>query len=354
LHSIPPYPFQWYAFHEFDQERRRRRFEETDFDQDNHLAGRSAFRALVVLLGLFGCLQASACAVLGPILAAVIPVLVTAGLGFLWVRSGRPFENGMFTPLVVDIGTPCLIFATFVKTSIPAADFASIALASTTAIACFGLVAAIFLPLAGLRVRTFLPSLTFPNNGNLGLPLAAYAFGEQGLGYAIVFYAICMIGQFTVGQAIAAGTANWRGMLRLPLVYAVLLGVGVSIWHVPLPTWLTNTIALIGGMTIPLMLLMLGASLARLQVVTMSRAVVLSLLRIGLGASIGVVIAFPFHLETVARSVLVMQCAMPVAVYNYLFAQKWNNPPEEVASLVVMSTCASVLTVPALLHFLMF
>jgi malate permease and related proteins len=35
--------------------------------------------------------------------------------------------------------------------------------------------------LAGLRLRTFLPSLTFPNNGNLGLPLAAYAFGEQGL-----------------------------------------------------------------------------------------------------------------------------------------------------------------------------
>jgi hypothetical protein len=49
-----------------------------------------------------------------------------------------------------------------------------------------------------------------------------------------------------------------------------------------------------------------------------------------------------------------MQCAMPVAVYNYLFAQKWNNQPEEVASLVVMSTLASILTVPVLLHFLMF
>lgn len=291
---------------------------------------------------------------LGPILAAVIPVLVTAGIGFLWVRSGRPFENAMFTPLVVDIGTPCLIFATFVKTSIPVASFVSIALASTAAIACFGVVAAIFLPLAGLRARTFLPSLTFPNNGNLGLPLAAYAFGEQGLGYAIVFYAICMIGQFTVGQAIAAGAANWRGMFRMPLIYAVLLGVGVSIWHVPLPSWFANTIALIAGLTIPLMLLMLGASLARLKVVTISRAIGLSLLRIGAGAVIGVAIAFLFHLQPVARSVLVMQCAMPVAVYNYLFAQKWNNQPEEVASLVVMSTLASILTVPVLLHFLMF
>ncbi len=105
---------------------------------------------------------------LGPILAAVIPVLATAGIGFVWVRAGRQFENAMFTPLVVDIGTPCLIFATFAKTSIAPANFATIAIASTVALTCFALIAAVVLPLAGLRMRTFLPSLTFPNNGNLG------------------------------------------------------------------------------------------------------------------------------------------------------------------------------------------
>jgi malate permease and related proteins len=291
---------------------------------------------------------------LGPILAAVVPVLATAGLGFIWVRFGRPFDNGMLTPLVVDIGTPCLIFATFAKTTIAPASFAAIALASLAALAAFALVAAVVLPLAGLRVKTFLPSLTFPNNGNLGLPLAAYAFGAEGLSYAIVFYAICMIGQFTVGQAIAAGKANWVGMLRLPLIYAVLLGVAVSVYRVPLPLWVINTISLIGGMTIPLMLLMLGSSLARLRVEMMSRAIALSVLRIGVGACIGYGIAALFHLDGAARPVLIMQCAMPVAVYNYLFAQKWNNQPEEVASLVVVSTFVSILSVPALLHFLMF
>jgi predicted permease len=289
---------------------------------------------------------------LGPILAAVVPVLATAGLGFIWVRSGRPFENAMLTPLVVDIATPCLIFATFAKTTIAPADFATIALASLAALISFGLASAIILPLAGLRVKTFLPSLTFPNNGNLGLPLAAYAFGSEGLSYAIVFYAICMIGQFTVGQAVAAGKANWAGMLRLPLIYAVLFGVAVSVWRVALPPWIINTIALIGGMTIPLMLLMLGSSLARLRVEMMGRAIALSVLRIGLGACIGYGIAILFHLEGAARPVLIMQCAMPVAVYNYLFAQKWNNQPEEVASLVVVSTFVSIFSVPALLHFL--
>ncbi len=169
---------------------------------------------------------------LAAILAAVIPVLVSAGLGFFWVRSGRPFVNAMFTPLVVDIGTPCLIFATFAKTSIPPANFAAIALASVVAIGCFALVAAVVLPLAGLRLRTFLPSLSFPNNGNLGLPLAAYAFGEEGLGYAIVFYAICMIGQFHRGsrrscRRLGELARSIRAAAAVDIL-RVLLGVGVS------------------------------------------------------------------------------------------------------------------------------
>jgi hypothetical protein len=290
---------------------------------------------------------------LGPILTAVIPVLVVAGIGFLWLRGGRGFDTATLTPLVVEIGTPCLIFATFVNTHISPTSFATVAVASVSAIGCFALVGGFALRLTGFSVRTFLPALTFPNNGNLGLPLALYGFGQEGLGYAIVFYSICMIGQFTAGQAIAAGGANWFGMLKMPLLYAVGLGVAVSVGGVSLPVWLLHTVSLIGGMTIPLMLLMLGASLARLPIETVGHASVLAALRIGLGTAIGFAIAFAFGLGGTARAILILQCAMPPALYNYLFAQKWNNRPEEVASVVVVATVASVVSVPALLHFLL-
>jgi hypothetical protein len=46
--------------------------------------------------------------IIAPVLAAVIPVLVAIGIGFVWVRGGRLLENAVLTPLVVDIGTPCL------------------------------------------------------------------------------------------------------------------------------------------------------------------------------------------------------------------------------------------------------
>ncbi len=287
-----------------------------------------------------------------PVLAAVFPVLAVILVGFIWVRSGQQLENAMLTPLVVDIGTPCLILATFLKIRIAPASFAAISLATVAALAVFAAVGYLLLRLLGLRVRTFLPSLTFPNNGNLGLPLAAYAFGSEGLGYAIVFYAICMIGQFTVGQAIAAGSTNWRGVFRLPLLYATVLGVLVSVSHAAPPAWLVNTIALVGGMTIPLMLLMLGASLARLRIQAAGNALLLSAIRIVTGAAIGYAITLMLELHGAAQSVLIMQCAMPVAVYNYLFAQKWNNQPEEVAGLVVVSTLASIVSVPALLFIL--
>ena len=162
-----------------------------------------------------------------------------------------------------------------------------------------------------------------------------------------------MIGQFTVGQAIAAGGVNWRGILRMPLIFAVALGFIASVWRVPLPFWFTNTVSLIGDMTIPLMLLMLGASLARLQVETMSRAVLLSALRIGMGAGIGVAVGWLMGLDGTARAVLVMQCAMPVAVYNYLFAQHWNISRRKSPDWWWFSTFASVFSVPVLLHFLM-
>jgi hypothetical protein len=289
---------------------------------------------------------------MGHVLSAVAPVLIVAALGFFWVRSERPLENTTLTPLIVEIGTPCLILATFLRAGISPSAFATMAAASLMALVCFAATAYLMLRLLDLRVRTFLPSLTFPNNGNLGLPLAAYAFGSEGLGYAIVFYAICMVGQFTVGQAVAAGQANWRGILRMPLIYATIIGAVLSFTGIAPPAWVVDTIALIGGMTIPLMLLMLGASLARLHVQSVSRAALLAGVRILPGAAIGYVVALLFGLHGTAQAVLIMQCAMPVAVYNYLFAQKWNNQPEEVAGLVVASTLASIASVPALLWLL--
>ena len=57
--------------------------------------------------------------------------------------------------------------------------------------------------------------------------------------------------------------------------------------------------------------------------------------------------------EGVMRAALVLQCAMPVAVFNFLFVERYNNQPGEVAGMVVISTVLSFATLPFLLAFVM-
>jgi predicted permease len=286
------------------------------------------------------------------LLTTLLPILVTVSIGFVWASVGYRLDSKELTGLIADVATPCLIVSTFQTTRLSFASFVAVAAASGMCIALFAIVGGFLLMLTGLRVRTFLPSIAFPNAGNLGLPLSLYAFGTEGLGYAIAFFSMSSIANYTFGQAISAGKANWQGLLRTPILYAAALGVGLSYYQVELPHFAQFTVNLIGNMTVPLMLLMLGSSLKQLRVAAFWRAAVGSCLRIGVGFMVGVCVTWLFGLTGSMRAVLILQCANPVAVYNYLFAQRWNNEPEEVAGVVVLSTLLALITIPLLLTWL--
>ena len=286
------------------------------------------------------------------LLTTLLPILVTVSIGFVWASVGYRLDSKELTGLIADVATPCLIVSTFQTTRLSFASFVAVAAASGMCIALFAIVGGFLLMLTGLRVRTFLPSIAFPNAGNLGLPLSLYAFGTEGLGYAIAFFSMSSIANYTFGQAISAGKANWQGLLRTPILYAAALGVGLSYYQVELPHFAQSTVNLIGNMTVPLMLLMLGSSLKQLRVAAFWRAAVGSCLRIGVGFTVGVCVTWLFGLTGSMRAVLILQCANPVAVYNYLFAQRWNNEPEEVAGVVVLSTLLALITIPLLLTWL--
>ena len=286
------------------------------------------------------------------ILPAILPVFIMALLGFALAKSGRAMDGGTTAFLVATVGTPALVFSNLATTPFNSETLLSLAAATLIAIAFYLAVGAIALKASGLKLRTYLPSLAFPNAGNLGLPLALYAAGQEGLNDAIIIFAVTSIINMTAGQVIAAGRGNWGRALRSPIIPAVALGVACAYFGVTLPLWLTNTLSLLSGLTIPLMLLMLGTSLAKIQVTGFPRAAALSALRIAMGAAAGFALAGVFGFSGSERVAFVVQCAMPVAVYNYLFAQMYDNDPEDVASLVIVSTVLSVVTTPILLAVL--
>ncbi|MEO0905587.1 MAG: AEC family transporter, partial [Pseudomonadota bacterium] len=184
-----------------------------------------------------------------------------------------------------------------------------------------------------------------------GLPLALFAFGEIGLGYAVVVFAIMAILSFTIGIWMVAGAGSFKRVIQEPLVGATLLGA-LFLWQGwETPEFLTNAIELIGQMAIPMMLITLGVAVARLETKAMTQAVVLSVIKVVICATAGWAAATWFGLDPIAAGVLIVQVATPVAVTSYLLAEKYGADAQPVAGLVVASTLLSVLVLPLILAF---
>lgn len=283
----------------------------------------------------------------------IAPVFVCAAIGFVWKRRGHPFDADFIINLTTVIGMPCLVFATLVKVEMDWNAFRDMAGASVVTFVAFGAVSWTALKVWGLEHRAFWPGQVFANFGNMGLPLCLLAFGQQGLALAIVYFTIGLVLLFTVGYAVAAGTASIQRLVRMPLIYFVAAALLFVVTETEPPQWIYATTKLIGDLTIPLMLIALGVSVASLKVKSIWRSLGLSLLRLGTGFAVGVVTALAFGLEGPARGVLILVSAMPVAVFAYLFAARYDTQPGEVAGTVVVSTAVSFVTLPTLLWFVL-
>ena len=286
------------------------------------------------------------------VLEIVAPVFLLALIGFLWVRLGFEYRIEFVTKLAMTLSVPALIFTALMKTEIEPAALTTLSLASAAAYGAITVVAFLATRLAGLDLRTYLAPLIFGNTGNLGLPLALFAFGEAGLSYAVVVFAVMAVWSFTFGVWIVAGGGSPMKALKEPLVWATLLGALFlwQGWHTP--RFLTNTLDLIGQLAIPLMLITLGVAVARLHPSGLGQALVLSLLKVGATVAIGWGIGRAFQLDDVAFAVLVVQVSTPVAVTSYMLAEKYGAQSDRVAALVVTSTFTAVATIPLTLAFL--
>ena len=285
--------------------------------------------------------------------AVIAPVFIAACLGFSWAKAGLPFETNQMTLLITNVGTPCLVVSTLLHVDLALTDLGTIALASLSVQLTMGLAGFAILKLSGLPNRAFLPSLMYPNNGNMGLPICLFAFGEPGLALAIAYFTVSAVGQFTVGQALSSGHASLLKLLRTPIVWGVIVAVCLIASGSRLPPWADNTVNLLGQFTIPLMLIALGVSLARMHTGALRRSGLLVALRILAGTALGFAVAWLLDLDGIARAVVILQASMPAAVFNYLFAQLHGNRPEEVAGVVMISTLMSLLSLPLLLWLLL-
>jgi hypothetical protein len=285
--------------------------------------------------------------------AVILPVILIAGIGYLWARFRRPFDNIQVTQLVSMIGSPCLVASALTSLHAQPAQLGRMALATALVFTGMFLIGVVVLRLMKLPYHSYLPAVVFSNSGNMGLPLALFAFGQSGLALAVIYFAISSTLQFTAGVSIAAGTASVKRLVRVPVIYAVLGSVVFIATGWPVPLFISNTLEILGGLTIPLMLLALGVSLANLGVRSLPRNLFLSLLRMIGGFAMSWLVGWALDLSPMARGVLLIQASMPVAVFSYLFAQYYQRRPEDVAAMVIISTLLSFGTLPFLIYYVL-
>jgi predicted permease len=286
------------------------------------------------------------------LLSVVAPVFLVALVGLAWARSGAHFDEVSISRLVLNVGVPCLLFRSLTTLDVSPFELGQMAALTVGVMTLFALGGFAVLRMMKLPAHTFLGPLIFSNSGNVGVPICLFAFGEPGLALGMTYFAVSATFHVSLGGPLFAGSFSWQPFLRSPLTWAVAVTVPVVATGVPVPVWIARTTELLGDIAIPLMLLTLGVSLSKMHPDSLGRSFALAFVRFALGVVAGLLLTTLLGIDGLTRKVLILQAAMPVGVLNYLFAHRYGRTPEQVASLVLVSTLLSLLTIPMLLAWL--
>jgi len=281
----------------------------------------------------------------------VAPVFVLAGIGFAWVRMDLAYDTAFVTRLSMTVSIPCLIFMALVRTDVDPRLLGDTVLAAALGYVGVGLLAWLVVAIGRLDVATYWAPITFGNTGNLGLPIALFAFGQAGFDLAVLIFAVMAIISFTFGVWVVSGGGSPVAAIREPLVWGTVAGIVFMVMGWGVPIWLGNTLDLVGQIAIPLMLITLGVAMSRLQPRGIGRAFVISLVRLAICIAVPLSVGLWLGLPRVALAVLILQISTPVAVTSYMLAAKYHAKADEVAGLVVVSTLLALVSIPVTLAF---
>lgn len=279
------------------------------------------------------------------ILSVVFPIFIIVLVGYVYGRRHSP-EMTVANTLNMEIFLPALIFSALAGKTFNLAANLPIILGALPVILGSGLLAWPLARLCGDDPKTLVPPVMFNNCGNMGIPLLLLTFGDQALGAAVIFLLLSTLLQFLIVPWLIKGRLQLGTLWREPFVVAALLGIAVSLgeWSVWAPVMTAARI--LGDISLGLMVFSLGVRLASTP---------MSAWRIGIVGAIatpatGMLIAWAYGavagLGPLDRDILFIFGALPPAVTNFIFAERYNQEPDQVASIVLIGNAAAVLFVP--------
>lgn len=279
------------------------------------------------------------------IIEILVPLFTITAVGYFVGRRMRP-DLSQANKLNMDVFVPALVFSALASRGFSIEGFVSLGAATLVVVIGSGAVAWLMAKVLRIELRTLVPPIMFNNCGNLGLPLAVLAFGDSALAPMVVMFVISNLLHFSYGAWLLDRSISVWSVWRIPLVLATFAGLGVVIGDIVIWEPLLLAIRMLGEISIPLMLFALGVRMADSTIGQIGHGTMVAVAR----PLIGMLLVFavlPFiDLPPEQRALLIMFGALPPAVLNYIFAERYEQEPATVASMVLIGNLAAVISLP--------
>jgi malate permease and related proteins len=249
---------------------------------------------------------------------------------------------------------PAFIFDSLANAGLASDELGRLALASFLAFVASALAAtALAARLPRDRRAAIVTTGAWGNTGNFGLAIVTFTFDEAALPYA----AVCLVVVNTSGLILGVASAHggWRGVVQAftrPMTVVVLPALLVNFTDTDVPLIVERPIGLLAGAIIPVMLITLGIQLGQMSRPRLDLDVARSLvakLAVQPLAAIGAVTLL--GISGTPGGAVVLQAAMPAAVFTAILAIEQRTRPDETATIVMAGTLASVVTLPLVILY---
>ena len=202
------------------------------------------------------------------------------------------------------------------------------------------------------------------NTGFLGVPMLVALLGPLAVGPVLMVLTIDMMVFSTLitllitiaRQGRVRLTTLWpllRGIVANPMIVSMVAGLVWAKLRLPMPPALDEDLVLLGASATPGALFAIGASLAERSAERLGPALWLSLAKLVLHPlAVAVAALMVFDVEPFAAGVMIAAASLPVAGNVYILSQYFGVAAHRVSAAILISTAASIATVPAVIHWI--
>lgn len=300
----------------------------------------------------------------GEVLTASLGVFGVIALGALLRRLGMvpASADPVLNRMVINVFFPALIFSNL-HASEALADRANLFQAPILGALTIGmgyLICRLAAPLFGLRpgpeAGTFALTAGMYNYGFIALPLIMALFPSSTTGVLFLHNVGVDVMLWTAGLFLVNGQFGWRSLRRaanLPLL-AIVLALVLSPF--PMPAFLMFGVKMVGHCAIPMALMLIGASImdqVDRDLLTTRLAIPLGAIVLRLGLlpllMIGLAIWLPLSLDV--KRVVLVQAAMPCAVFPIVLARQYGGDVATGTRCVLATALVSAVSLPLWIRF---